>query len=112
VIGCFVLGLDGQGPDSFHAVEDFARRVGLYDVQVTVQTPFPGTPLYRRLEAEGRLTHPGRWDRCTLFDVNFRPDGMSSEELTRDFRALVSRLYAPDAVRERRETYRRLRQVG
>lgn len=112
VIGCFVLGLDGQGPDSFHAVEDFARRVGLYDVQVTVQTPFPGTPLYRRLEAEGRLTHPGRWDRCTLFDVNFRPDGMTGEELTRDFRALVSRLYAPDAVRQRRETYRRLRQVG
>lgn len=112
VIGCFVLGLDGQGAGSFAAVEDFANRVGLYDVQVTVQTPFPGTPLYRRLEAEGRLTHPGRWDRCTLFDVNFRPDRMSVPELERDFRSLVTRLYHPDAVRARRAEFVRLRGAG
>jgi radical SAM superfamily enzyme YgiQ (UPF0313 family) len=112
VIGCFVLGLDGQGPGSFAAVEEFANRVGLYDVQVTVQTPFPGTPLYRRLEAEGRLTHPGRWDRCTLFDVNYRPEGMSVEELERDFRSLVTRLYRPEAVRARRAGFGRLRGAG
>jgi len=112
VIGCFVLGLDGQGPGSFEAVEEFVNRVGLYDVQVTVQTPFPGTPLYRRLQAEGRLTHPGQWDRCTLFDVNYEPMGMTRAELERDFRALVARLYAPEAVRERRETYQRLRRTG
>lgn len=112
VIGCFVLGLDGQGPGAFDAVESFANRVGLYDVQVTVQTPFPGTPLYRRLEGEGRLTHPGRWDRCTLFDVNFRPTGMSAWELERDFRALVARLYRPEAVRARRELYHRQRRAG
>lgn len=112
VIGCFVLGLDGQGPGSFGAVEAFAHRVGLYDVQVTVQTPFPGTPLYRRLEREGRLTHPGQWDRCTLFDVNFRPTGMSADELVRGFRALVARLYRPDAVRARRENWRRGLRAG
>lgn len=112
VIGCFVLGLDGQGPGSFAAVESFANRVGLYDVQVTVQTPFPGTPLYRRLAAAGRLTHPGRWDRCTLFDVNFEPEGMTKAELERDFRALVSRLYTPRAVRARRAVFLRTRRAG
>ncbi|MEL7485325.1 MAG: radical SAM protein, partial [Planctomycetota bacterium] len=112
VIGCFVLGLDGQGPGAFDGVESFANRVGLYDVQVTVQTPFPGTPLYRQLEAEGRLTHPGQWDRCTLFDVNYEPTGMTRDELMRDFRKLVSRLYTPDAVRARRETYRALRRTA
>ena len=112
VIGCFVLGLDGQGPGSFAAVESFANRVGLYDVQVTVQTPFPGTPLYRRLESEERLSHPGRWDRCTLFDVNFEPTGMTRAELERDFRALVSRLYAPEAVKARRAVFHRMRRAG
>ena len=112
VIGCFVLGLDGQGPDAFGAVESFAHRTGLYDVQVTVQTPFPGTPLYRRLEAADRLTHPGRWDRCTLFDVNFEPTGMTRAELERDFRALVARLYAPEAVRARRAVYHLMRRAG
>ena len=40
-------------------------------MQITVLTPFPGTRLYDRLLAEGRLLYPGAWDRCTLFDVNF-----------------------------------------
>ncbi len=112
VIGCFVLGLDGQGPGAFDAVESFANRVGLYDVQVTVQTPFPGTPLYRQLEAEGRLTHPGRWDRCTLFDVNYEPTGMARDELIDGFRALVARLYTPEAVRARRALYHATRRAG
>lgn len=107
VIGCFVLGLDGHTPSIFDAVYDFAARTQLYDVQVTLQTPFPGTGLYRRLEAEGRLTHPGQWDRCTLFDLNYEPVGMTSEELVDGFRGLVSRLYTPEFVHQRREGYHR-----
>ncbi|MEZ6242563.1 MAG: radical SAM protein [Phycisphaerales bacterium] len=108
VIGCFVLGLDGQGPAVFDEVLGFARRTSLYDVQVTVQTPFPGTPLYARLERAGRLTHPGRWERCTLFDVNYEPVGMSVAELESGLKGLVQRLYHPDFVRERREGYFRM----
>ncbi len=113
VIGCFVLGLDGQSPAVFDEVYRFAQRVSLYDVQVTVQTSFPGTPLYRRLEQAGRLTHPGRWERCTLFDVNYEPMGMTGRQLEAGILGLVRRLYDPEAVRERREGYfRGLRAVG
>ncbi|MCA9304491.1 MAG: B12-binding domain-containing radical SAM protein [Phycisphaerales bacterium] len=113
VIGCFVLGLDGQTHKAFDAVYDFASRTNLYDVQVTLQTPFPGTPLYQRLEQTGRLTHPGQWDRCTLFDLNYEPVGMTREQLTLGFRDLVSRLYHPDFVRQRREGFHNsLRGVG
>lgn len=113
VIGCFVLGLDGQTPDSFDAVYDFAKRTSLYDVQVTLQTPFPGTGLYRRLEDAGRLTHPGQWDRCTLFDLNYEPIGMSVEELQSGFRNLVSRLYTPEFVHARRTGFHQgLRKSG
>lgn len=105
VIGCFILGLDGHGPGVFDEVYEFARRVSLYDVQVTVLTPFPGTPLYGRLEKAGRLTHPGQWERCTLFDVNYEPMGMSVQELEDGLRGLVGRLYEPAFVKERREGY-------
>ena len=84
---------------------DFAARTNLYDIQVTLQTPFPGTGLYRRLESEGRLTHPGRWDRCTLFDLNYEPIGMTRDELVDGFRELVRRLYRPEFVKQRREGY-------
>jgi len=102
VIGCFVLGLDGQTPAAFDAVYDFAKRTNLYDVQVTLQTPFPGTPLYKRLESAGRLTHPGQWNRCTLFDLNYEPIGMTREQLESGFRDLVSRIYNPEFIRSRK----------
>ena len=81
VNACFVLGLDGDGPEVFEAVRRFVEETQPFDVQLTVMTPFPGTPLYVRLLREDRILHVGDWARCTLFDVNFRPARMSVEEL-------------------------------
>ena len=53
VNGCFVLGMDGDTVDCFPAVRDFVADSGLCEVQITVMTPFPGTPLYASL-AGGR----------------------------------------------------------
>ena len=112
VNGCFVLGLDGTGPESFQSVVDFVRESGLHEVQVTVMTPFPGTPLHDRLGQSGRLLQPNAWKLCTLFDVNFRPDGMTVGELERDFRILVSELYSESATAGRRKAFsRQLRQA-
>lgn len=105
VNGCFILGLDGQTPEVFDSVAEFADRTSLFDVQITVLTPFPGTPLYARLEREGRLLEPGAWEKCTLFDVNFVPRGMTVRELEQGFLRLAGRLYHPDAVKARRDGY-------
>jgi radical SAM superfamily enzyme YgiQ (UPF0313 family) len=102
VNGCFVLGLDGQGRECFGEVERFVQASGLYEVQVTVQTPFPGTPLFDRLLREGRILEPTAWERCTLFDVNFVPSGMTPDELRRGLHDLSRRLYCAGAVSRRR----------
>ncbi|HEX6210394.1 MAG TPA: radical SAM protein, partial [Methylomirabilota bacterium] len=109
VNGCFVLGLDGDGPEVFDAVADFVADSGLFDVQITVLTPFPGTPLYDRLLAEGRLLEPEAWERCTMFDVNFRPRGMSPETLQHELVELGRRLYTEDARKDRRSAFYRHR---
>jgi radical SAM superfamily enzyme YgiQ (UPF0313 family) len=105
VNGCFILGLDGDTEGVFDEVYGFAQRVGLFDVQITVLTPFPGTPLYARLLGEGRILAPGAWERCTLFDVNFIPRHMSADHLQRGLLDLARRLYHPDAVTERRSAF-------
>ncbi len=105
VNGCFILGLDGHTPEIFDRVYDFVERSGLYEVQVTVQTPFPGTPLYERLRAEGRILEDGAWNLCTLFDVNYEPRGMTAADLRRGIIELCQRLYAPEFVRARRERF-------
>jgi radical SAM superfamily enzyme YgiQ (UPF0313 family) len=109
VTACFVVGLDGQGPEVFDAVYDFAEEACPFDVQVTYPTPFPGTPLHREWRDAGRLTHDGCWERCTLFDINFRPTPLSAEELRAGFHDLVSRLYAEDFTAWRRKEARRRR---
>ncbi len=105
VNGCFVLGLDGHDEGIFDAVYEFAERTGLYDIQVTVMTPFPGTPLYSRLQAEGRLLEEGAWNKCTLFDVNYIPTGMSPDRLQQGLIDISCRLYERDAVHRRRERF-------
>jgi radical SAM superfamily enzyme YgiQ (UPF0313 family) len=107
VNGCFILGLDGQDAESFHDVAAFVRQSGLYEVQVTLQTPFPGTPLYSRLKSEGRLLADDPWEKCTLFDLTFRPRQMSVAELESGFRRLVRDLYAVEETRARRRRFHR-----
>ena len=106
VNGCFILGLDGDTPEVFDEVLSFVRETGLYEVQVTLLTPFPGTPLYDRLEGEDRLLHPGDWDRCTLFDINIRPQFMSVEDLQAGFLRLVKALYGEEETEQRRRGFR------
>ncbi len=106
VNACFILGLDGDGPEVFEAVEQFVEDTLPFDVQITALTPFPGTPLYQRLLAEGRILEPGAWEKCTLFDVNFEPKQMSVEEAERRGLALGMRLYSKQATERRREGFK------
>ncbi len=105
VNGCFILGLDSHTPEIFQEVLDFSMRVPLYDVQITVLTPFPGTPLYDRLLRQGRLLEPERWDLCTLFDVNYVPTNMTPEDLRSGIYWLAERLYSADCLEQRRRTF-------
>lgn len=107
VNGCFVLGLDGAGTESFEAIWEFVQQSGLYDIQITVQTAFPGTPLYTRLKQEGRILRDEAWELCTLFDVNFQPAKMSVAELEAGLRTLCSRIYSDEVTKARREAFHR-----
>lgn len=107
VNGCFILGMDGDGPESFDNVFDFVNASGLYDVQCTYLTPFPGTPLYHRLNEEGRLLVADATERCTLFDINFKPTHMSVTELADGYRNLVHRLYNEEFVQTRNRNFRK-----
>ncbi|MBI3967924.1 MAG: B12-binding domain-containing radical SAM protein [Chloroflexi bacterium] len=81
----FILGYDGDDEDTCRETLAFAQRHRFYIVAFNHLTPFPGTPLYRRLEREGRL----RFDRWWLDPgyrygaVPFEPRGLSAETVRR-----------------------------
>ena len=108
VNGCFILGLDGDTRDVFDDVLNFVRDSALYEVQVTFLTAFPGTPLYARLKAEGRILRDRAWELCTLFDINFRPKNMSVAELQSGFLELVKQIYSARETQTRRTNFKRM----
>jgi radical SAM superfamily enzyme YgiQ (UPF0313 family) len=102
---CFIIGLDHDTPAVFDDIRRFVRDAEPLEIQVTVLTPFPGTPLFERLRREGRLDEPPFWHKCTLFDVNYRPLGMSREELRWGLYDLARDLYNESAFARRQRQY-------
>jgi len=57
----FVFGYDHDTRESFRDTIDFAIRNKIFMIALNHCPPFPGTPLYARLEAEGKLLYPKWW---------------------------------------------------
>ena len=83
--GTFVFGYDHDTEDSFAHSLQFAMDHGLFIAAFNHITPFPGTPLYRRLQREGRLLYDAWWldERYRYGDVPFVPGKLSPERLAR-----------------------------
>lgn len=101
VNGCFIAGADGETPQSLDAMGTFIRESSLAEVQLTLQTPFPGTGLYRRLQRDGRLLADRDWSWYTLFDVVFEPDAMTVAELEKGFRRTGLSVFSKSAAAKR-----------
>ena len=83
IYGTFLFGYDHDDAETIRRSVDFAREQKLFLAAFNQVVPFPGTPLFRRLEQEGRLLTRKWWldpDGC-VGDVVFRPRRMSPEEL-------------------------------
>lgn len=98
--GCFAFGGDEDTPDVFDRTADFALQVGIDLPRFAVLTPFPGTPLFRRLDAEGRILHRN-WEQYDAQHVVFKPKLMSAEELQSGIERAWRRCYSWGGIWQR-----------
>jgi len=79
----FILGYDDDDGDTTRETLEFAVRHRFYMVAFNHLTPFPGTPLYERLQSEGRLLYEKWWldPEYRYGAVPFAPRGMTPEEV-------------------------------
>jgi radical SAM superfamily enzyme YgiQ (UPF0313 family) len=80
VNGSFVFGMDHDAPDVFDRTVEWAISQGIETATFHILTPYPGTPLYRRMQAQGRLLH-NNWDLYDTRHAVFRPARMAPEQL-------------------------------
>jgi radical SAM superfamily enzyme YgiQ (UPF0313 family) len=106
--GSFVFGFDTDDPEVFDRTVEFGIEMQLTMALFAILTPYPGTKLYQRLLAEGRLTDP-RWWLSRNHDLGspyFVPARMSRERLHEGWVRAWRRFYAPSSIL-RRWTLRR-----
>jgi radical SAM superfamily enzyme YgiQ (UPF0313 family) len=80
LMGCFAFGLEGDTPDVFEKTARFAVEAAIDLPRFAIVTPFPGTPLHRRLDGEGRILTRD-WSLYDAQHVVFRPKRMTPEQL-------------------------------
>ncbi len=80
VNGSFVFGMDEDGEDVFDRTATWAIEQGIETATFHILTPYPGTALHRRLEAQGRLLTRD-WDLYDTRHATFQPAHMSAAAL-------------------------------
>ncbi|WP_421903562.1 B12-binding domain-containing radical SAM protein [Maridesulfovibrio sp.] len=75
-----IFGFDSHTKDIFQESLDFVNEIGIDEVESVILCPFAGTPLYKRLEAEGRLLTKD-WSKYDCSQAVFKPKHMTQKEL-------------------------------
>ena len=78
--GSFVFGMDDDDEDVFQRTVDWAVAHGITTATFHIQTPYPGTRLFARTEADGRILTRD-WDLYDTRHVVYRPARLTPEAL-------------------------------
>ena len=106
--GSFVFGLDGDTPETFQTTLDWIVKNRIETVTSHILTPYPGTALYDRMKAEGRITT----DDLSLYNtanVVFKPKEMTAEELRQGYLWIYRQVYSLKNIYRRRPAAKRQR---
>jgi radical SAM superfamily enzyme YgiQ (UPF0313 family) len=97
----FVLGFDHDHKDVFVRTAEWVEENRLECSTFHILTPYPATPLFRQMEAEGRLLHRD-WTRYDTAHAVFRPKHMTPEELEQGYAWIYERLFSHASIWRRR----------
>lgn len=89
----FVFGLDGDTPETFPATLDWIVRNRIETVTSHILTPYPGTALYDRMKAQGRIIS----NDLRLYNtahVVYKPLGMTRKELYQGYLWMYREIYS------------------
>jgi len=78
--GSFVFGMDDDREDVFRRTVDWAVEHGITTATFHIQTPYPGTALYARMQREGRMLTRD-WNLFDTRHVVYRPAQLKPEVL-------------------------------
>jgi len=91
--GGIIFGFDEDKPDIFDTTIETINDWDLDVLEVNILTPYPGTPLFERLDKEGRIITKD-WSKYNQVEVVFQPKNMTPEELYEGARKVAKDFYS------------------
>lgn len=104
ILACFVVGFDFDDKDTFVRLRDFLVENPVFELDIAVLTPMPGTRLHKRLKNEGRL-YPEKWDDYTWFHINFKPNNLNPNEIKEGIKWVFDEYSRTDVIAKRMEQF-------
>lgn len=101
VNGSFVFGFDHDRADVFERTVRWIEEAHLENATFHILTPYPATPLFRKMEAENRLLHRD-WNLYDTAHAVFRPLHMSPAELESGYTSAYRELFSLGSIWRRR----------
>jgi radical SAM superfamily enzyme YgiQ (UPF0313 family) len=98
--GSFIFGFDGDDPTIFGKTVEFVQKNNIELPTFSILTPFPGTPLRKRLEEEGRI-FDNNWSHYDMSHAVFRPKNMTAQELQEGYLWGQKYICAPRSIFKR-----------
>ena len=95
--GMFVFGADTDTVETIRQTERFANQNRIDSIQFMILTPFPNTPFYDKLEAEGRILTRD-WSLYDGHHTVFQPALLSPEALQLETLKAMKRFYSPKHI--------------
>ena len=93
VVGDFIFGFDTDNLETFDKTLKFIKKLKIDVADFCILTPFPGTPIYSKLDKENRILTKD-WSEYNLRNIVFQPKNMSPEELTQGLRNIYLEFYS------------------
>ena len=100
VVGNFIFGFDNDTQDVFDKTLKTIYSLEIDAAEFNVLIPLPGTPLYNKLDVEGRILTKD-WSKYTYGNVVFKPKNMSQQELLDGYKKVINDFYSTSNMLKR-----------
>lgn len=110
--GGIIFGFDEDTPDIFDTTLEKLYELEIDVLEVNILTPYPGTPLFEKMEREGRLITRD-WSRYNQVDVVFKPKHMTEKELLDGARKVAKEFYSwPNIIKRNVKIFSITKKIG
>ena len=110
--GGIIFGFDEDTPDIFDTTLEKLYELEIDVLEVNILTPYPGTPLFEKMEREGRLITRD-WSRYNQVDVVFKPKHMTEKELLEGARKVAKEFYSwPNIIKRNVKIFSITKKIG